>query len=335
VQLISSGALKAIAQMAAPNTDDALAIPATGAIAAFASEASDAASVAVLLEAQAIPLLLSRISDQETKTGGEADLPSNDDIVAIDAASTENAGPSADISDGPANTDTQTQADVAVDNAGDDDESSDGGSSDQVLAATLTALAAVAASKGDGVAALVAPMRETSVLEQFRSLLRRYSSPGECSASSAVVEATLQCLLSLGRSGAWIEIDNSLSEDLARFLALGTAIDSVAAFLITLLADRSRAARLGDIRPLRRAAALRCGTQVEPHAGRQAPKPQTAAAVFRRALENLKGCDHCGMAPEEALLICTRCRKVEYCSRECQKAAWKLHKQACVDKSAK
>jgi MYND finger len=32
----------------------------------------------------------------------------------------------------------------------------------------------------------------------------------------------------------------------------------------------------------------------------------------------------------QALLMCTRCKLVRYCSKECQKADWKEHKAACV-----
>eukprot|EP00986_Skeletonema_menzelii_P009043 scaffold4012_cov127-Skeletonema_menzelii.AAC.5 len=35
------------------------------------------------------------------------------------------------------------------------------------------------------------------------------------------------------------------------------------------------------------------------------------------------------MAKRSTMLCCDRCRKVNYCSRECQKAAWPGHKQKC------
>jgi len=41
-----------------------------------------------------------------------------------------------------------------------------------------------------------------------------------------------------------------------------------------------------------------------------------------------KTCDQCH-APSEKLSRCSRCRDAAYCSRECQKAAWKLHKRLC------
>eukprot|EP00961_Rhodomonas_salina_P034135 459065-Rhodomonas_salina.2 len=41
----------------------------------------------------------------------------------------------------------------------------------------------------------------------------------------------------------------------------------------------------------------------------------------------------CGVAQsaQQRLLTCSRCRKVEYCSKACQRAAWcNGHKHACV-----
>jgi hypothetical protein len=42
-------------------------------------------------------------------------------------------------------------------------------------------------------------------------------------------------------------------------------------------------------------------------------------------------CENCGREPKEgkALLTCARCKKVRYCSGECQKADWKGHKKGC------
>ncbi|KAL4141111.1 hypothetical protein PRNP1_014233 [Phytophthora ramorum] len=41
-----------------------------------------------------------------------------------------------------------------------------------------------------------------------------------------------------------------------------------------------------------------------------------------------KTCDFCH-APSEKLSKCARCRDAVYCSRDCQKAAWQLHKRLC------
>lgn len=32
---------------------------------------------------------------------------------------------------------------------------------------------------------------------------------------------------------------------------------------------------------------------------------------------------------DAGLMVCTRCHNRRYCSRECQKADWKMHKPAC------
>ena len=41
-------------------------------------------------------------------------------------------------------------------------------------------------------------------------------------------------------------------------------------------------------------------------------------------------CRHCG-ATKEQMHTCARCKGAKYCSRECQKADWKLHKPICVE----
>ncbi|CAN0282783.1 unnamed protein product, partial [Ectocarpus sp. 12 AP-2014] len=38
-------------------------------------------------------------------------------------------------------------------------------------------------------------------------------------------------------------------------------------------------------------------------------------------------CAKCGIGGKS--LQCTRCRKVSYCSKECQRQHWKIHKAAC------
>lgn len=54
--------------------------------------------------------------------------------------------------------------------------------------------------------------------------------------------------------------------------------------------------------------------------------------------DKASGCAHCGTAqrftadnPEGKLMKCGGCRAVEYCSRECQKKAWKKHKVECKE----
>ena len=50
----------------------------------------------------------------------------------------------------------------------------------------------------------------------------------------------------------------------------------------------------------------------------------------RKALPKLGVCYHCHKVNERAsLMVCSRCRIVQYCSRECQVANWSRHKCRC------
>jgi Flp pilus assembly protein TadD len=44
----------------------------------------------------------------------------------------------------------------------------------------------------------------------------------------------------------------------------------------------------------------------------------------------LAGCAAAGCASEEATSVCGRCEAVRYCSRECQRTDWKVHKRVCA-----
>eukprot|EP00978_Attheya_sp_CCMP212_P010272 scaffold24741_cov53-Attheya_sp.AAC.1 len=41
-------------------------------------------------------------------------------------------------------------------------------------------------------------------------------------------------------------------------------------------------------------------------------------------------CVYCGITSSEKLRMCSRCKTISYCSRECQKSHWKVHKKECV-----
>lgn len=41
-------------------------------------------------------------------------------------------------------------------------------------------------------------------------------------------------------------------------------------------------------------------------------------------------CDYCKKTSTAKLSVCGRCKKISYCSKECQRAAWKAHKKICV-----
>jgi len=43
--------------------------------------------------------------------------------------------------------------------------------------------------------------------------------------------------------------------------------------------------------------------------------------------ETLKKCRVC--AKDDAAFMCSKCRKVRYCSAECQKLNWPTHKDSC------
>ncbi|KAK0716180.1 hypothetical protein B0H67DRAFT_582541 [Lasiosphaeris hirsuta] len=69
------------------------------------------------------------------------------------------------------------------------------------------------------------------------------------------------------------------------------------------------------------------------------------AAYFEQTVDNLvdvidstlKGggvCRHCGLDRAKdgidlKLLLCGGCRKVKYCSKDCQRAGWRAHKSEC------
>ncbi|GLE01967.1 hypothetical protein PINS_up010805 [Pythium insidiosum] len=57
-------------------------------------------------------------------------------------------------------------------------------------------------------------------------------------------------------------------------------------------------------------------------------QPSEDEARFWLELARGKTCDHCH-AMHEKLSRCSRCSQALYCSRNCQRAAWKLHKQLC------
>jgi hypothetical protein len=52
--------------------------------------------------------------------------------------------------------------------------------------------------------------------------------------------------------------------------------------------------------------------------------------------ENINKCNNCQItSSEKKLSKCSRCNKVYYCSRDCQKEDWNEHKKRCVDKKNK
>jgi MYND finger len=75
------------------------------------------------------------------------------------------------------------------------------------------------------------------------------------------------------------------------------------------------------------AAAGNTSTVVNP-----APSPPQAVSTTTTAARcGWHGC-HKGPVLESSLKSCARCVRIKYCSKQCQKSAWQLHKIVCVDR---
>jgi len=309
-QFISSGVLKTIVELAKLGASDVcVASASASAVAAFASVENDAEIIQALSDAGAIPALLSNLP------GGDAQLPQTQvvgDQSAVDAPEA-----TADASASTPLLETEDHASGSASAAArqtGDEGSDDEGSDVSALPAVTAALAVVAAAEGEAVDVLRAPLYEEKTLERLRSLLE--AGPGDCRRGAQ--EGALRCLAALGNnSNKWPIVDASLAEDLVRILTLGGATglaSAVGEFLEALLGDKTRASSLGDLRRLRRASS-------------SLPQGQRASAT--KALQGTPACCQCGCASTQALLACGRCKQVEYCSRDCQKAAWADHKAVC------
>ena len=63
------------------------------------------------------------------------------------------------------------------------------------------------------------------------------------------------------------------------------------------------------------------------------PKNKTLRAAMEEGKYGDGACGGCGAERQndgEALLQCAKCKKREYCGKECQKEHWKLHKKVCT-----
>ena len=83
--------------------------------------------------------------------------------------------------------------------------------------------------------------------------------------------------------------------------------------------------------PMRTAAARAHAYGSGPRKKGQAPQVGSEPAPgVRQPLDQRKGgCDHCHGALSAEKLRCAGCGLAFYCSRDCQKAAWKTHKRTC------
>lgn len=287
-QLLSSGAVEAIVGMIGPRSCPLLTSAAADALATFAGVGSDAAMRAALAKASAAAKLLACLpgSTQESACPAEGvdstEARAHEGVDVVDSAPKESSSEAAAASSGGNEADEEP----------DEDE-------DYNLTQVLAALARLAAAEGDGAEEVLRPLREPGVPARLRAL----AGQGEGGAAQEVRERGLACLAVLGmRLAAWPTVDEGLSADLARLITCGS--EHAQQFLVALLGDRARAVQLGDLRPLRRAARAR------------------RAGELCKVLDALPGCEHCGKASEKSMLVCTGCRQVEYCSRDCQKAAW-------------
>jgi len=317
-QLISSGTIKAIADMARPGTDSGLMVAAINAISAFAGPGGDSVMRATLVEVGAVAALLAHVSDSNGQPAVETETPLEGDSTGNQAPA---VVPEVEMEQDESNGGSHVQAAAASsqnpgtkeerDNSSGDEED---GAREVGLRAAVSALACLAAALGDGSSELVQQLREPSTLGKIRRLVGDSAASSNTSRESRETEEqAFKCLDSFGRHlGTWPEVDENLASDIARALAFGSS--AAGDFLVAMLEDGARAASLGDLRSLRRTI-------------RQNSQPRSAVA---RALEARHGCEHCGRASSASLLACTGCRAVEYCSRDCQKAAWKSHKPFCT-----
>lgn len=298
-QLLSSGAVEAIAGMLGPGSAPALRAAAAGALATFAGVGSDSPTRAALAKASVTAQLLACVPGSAKEAEGSS-RPSRSS-EGLEATGQGAAPDEAHVTDNGTNDSPEVAATSTGESENDEDE-------DYILTQVLSALAVMAQAEGDGADAILEPLREPDTLSRLRALIA--DDGGGCQVSREVVEQTLACLSALGRhANIWPVVDESLSSDLARLI---TCNSEQARYLLgTLIPDRARTVQLGDLRPLRRAVRHK----------------QINALI--KALEAIPGCEQCGKASEKSLLACTGCRKVEYCSRDCQKAAWKMHKAVC------
>jgi len=60
-------------------------------------------------------------------------------------------------------------------------------------------------------------------------------------------------------------------------------------------------------------------------------KVETASSLSSSRGHDMRCCGFCGLSAAKAgkLLVCSRCKKEYYCSANCQKSHWRLHKQTC------
>lgn len=360
-QLISSGAIKALVEMVRSNTSSQCVVAASQAMTRLV--ASDAVTRKALTEAGALSALLAHVPGWHAGPSGIDSIGSVDVVVGessgestsmdMNASPTQQDGGNsedsrtighasastdvpattgipggedppitADISNATPNNPTTSDALATADTTAAASttaatlatssqalsDASDDSSEDYSISAVLAAMASFLEAEGDDVTTFVLPLCVPQTFERLRAVV------ADISSHRPVAEQALRCLAALSKCGGddtWC--DPVFAKDLVRLIALGGGIAMHAASDI--LTNKALAERLGDLRCLRHIA-----------------KPKTPLA---KTLQALKGCDDCGRAPQTGMLLCTGCRKTQYCSLECQKAGWKSHKSACKTKKKK
>jgi hypothetical protein len=66
--------------------------------------------------------------------------------------------------------------------------------------------------------------------------------------------------------------------------------------------------------------------------GSDSAPAKTSQSKVVAAREKFRFCENCGSEIEDKILVCSSCKKVAYCNRQCQKAHWKAHKKTCSHK---
>ena len=66
--------------------------------------------------------------------------------------------------------------------------------------------------------------------------------------------------------------------------------------------------------------------------GNDSVPAKTSQSKVVAAREKFRFCENCASEIEDKILVCSSCKKVAYCNRQCQKAHWKAHKKTCSHK---
>jgi len=186
---------------------------------------------------------------------------------------------------------------------------------DVVAEAAAGSLSQLLTLDGNGCKELLATMLEPSTSRDLCAVLHK----SNYSKQRNRLDQILRCLELVGsQHGVWPETQPELASVLREMLALRS--EAAAAFLHSLLSHtgiRPTLCHFGDLRVLQRAVA-------------QLSIP--AAKEVVQILDTTHGCSQCGVLSQQSLMACGRCGQVAYCSRECQRLHWRIHKPGCTQR---